>query len=188
MHLSLFLPIKVGTSVGRRPPRRSRRAELPHRAPQECAQVELRSWLVSYRRTRSCRVGLALSSGSWQWLLDHSLLGYFVGGRGTENDVSDPFPLWFPMRTGGVTQRNQGYSCLWRGCFARVAFLPFPVYASIMLFPHPSAFKLASGCMLLTRCLPRVSNGLANITATLGSFYWLSFETTGLSPDKKRLA
>ena len=35
--------IKVETSVARRPPRRSRRAELPHRAPQECAQVELRS-------------------------------------------------------------------------------------------------------------------------------------------------
>jgi len=35
--------IKVGTSVARRPPCRSRRAELPHRAPQECAQVELRS-------------------------------------------------------------------------------------------------------------------------------------------------
>ena len=30
--------------------------------------------------------------------------------------------------------------------------------------------------------------GLADITATLGSFYWLGFETTGLSPDKKRLA
>jgi hypothetical protein len=26
------------------------------------------------------------------------------------------------------------------------------------------------------------------MTATLGSFYWLGFETTGLSPDKKRLA
>ena len=35
--------IKVETSVSRRPPRRSRRAELPHRAPQECALVELRS-------------------------------------------------------------------------------------------------------------------------------------------------
>ena len=57
-----------------------------------------------------------------------------------------------------------------------------------MLFPHPSASKVASGFMLLTRCLPRVSNGLANTTATLGSFYWLGFETTGLSPDKKRLA
>jgi len=31
-------------------------------------------------------------------------------------------------------------------------------------------------------------HGLANITATLGSFYWLGFETSGLSPDKKRLA
>jgi len=30
--------------------------------------------------------------------------------------------------------------------------------------------------------------GLSNITATLGSFYWLGFETSGLSPDKKRLA
>jgi hypothetical protein len=35
--------IKVETPIARRPPRRSRRAELPHRAPQECAQVELRS-------------------------------------------------------------------------------------------------------------------------------------------------
>jgi len=26
------------------------------------------------------------------------------------------------------------------------------------------------------------------MTATLGSFYWLGFETSGLSPDKKRLA
>jgi hypothetical protein len=31
-------------------------------------------------------------------------------------------------------------------------------------------------------------DGLSNTTATLGSFYWLGFETTGLSPDKKRLA
>ena len=31
-------------------------------------------------------------------------------------------------------------------------------------------------------------NGLADTTATLGSFYWLGFETSGLSPDKKRLA
>jgi hypothetical protein len=26
------------------------------------------------------------------------------------------------------------------------------------------------------------------MSATLGSFYWLGFETSGLSPDKKRLA
>ena len=64
----------------------------------------------------------------------------------------------------------------------------FPVYASIMLFPHPSASEAASGFMLFTRCLPRIFNGLANITATLGSSYWLGFETSGLSPDKKRLA
>jgi hypothetical protein len=35
---------------------------------------------------------------------------------------------------------------------------------------------------------PAIFNGLADTTATLGSFYWLGFETSGLSPDKKRLA
>src|ERR1035437_2754 len=66
----------------------------------------------------------------------------------------------------------------------------FPVYASIMLFPHPSdsLSGKTSGFMLFTRCLPRISNGLANMTATLGSFYWLGFETSCLSHDKKRLA
>jgi hypothetical protein len=62
------------------------------------------------------------------------------------------------------------------------------VYASIVLFPHPSASKATSGFLLFTRFLPRRFIGLANTTATLGSFYWLGFETTGLSPDKKRLA
>jgi hypothetical protein len=57
-----------------------------------------------------------------------------------------------------------------------------------MLFPHPSASKATSGFLLFTRFLPRLFIGLANTTATLGSFYWLGFETTGLSPDKKRLA
>lgn len=57
-----------------------------------------------------------------------------------------------------------------------------------MLFPHPLASKAASGFTLFTRCLPLIFNGLANTTATLGSFYWLGFETSGLSPDKKRLA
>ena len=56
-----------------------------------------------------------------------------------------------------------------------------------MLFPHPSVC-VTSGFMLFTRYLPRLSNELANMTATLGSFYWLGFETSGLSPDKKRLA
>ena len=41
----IILPIKVGTSGVRGPPRRSRRAELPQRAPQEYAQVESRSSL-----------------------------------------------------------------------------------------------------------------------------------------------
>ena len=41
---------------------------------------------------------------------------------------------------------------------------------------------------LFVRFSPHVFNGLANTTATLGSFYWLGFETSGLSPDKKRLA
>ena len=35
---------------------------------------------------------------------------------------------------------------------------------------------------------PASFNDLANINATLGSYYWLGFITTGLSPDKKRLA
>jgi len=72
----------------------------------------------------------------------------------------------------------------------RAALWPaeFPVYASAMTFPHPSASKSASGFMLFTRCLPRSSNGLAVMSATLGSFYWLGFETSDLSSDKKRLA
>jgi len=57
-----------------------------------------------------------------------------------------------------------------------------------MLFPHPSASKAAPGFLLFTRFLPRSFIELANITATLVSFYWLGFETPGLSPDKKRLA
>ena len=39
-----------------------------------------------------------------------------------------------------------------------------------------------------SRGVLRGFDGLANTTATLGSFYWLGFETSGLSPDKKRLA
>ena len=35
---------------------------------------------------------------------------------------------------------------------------------------------------------PATFNDLANINATLGSYFWLGFITTGLSPDKKRLA
>jgi hypothetical protein len=62
------------------------------------------------------------------------------------------------------------------------------VYASIVPFPRPSASKAASGFLLFTRFLPRLFIGLADTTATPGGFHWLGFETTGLSPDKKRLA
>ena len=55
-----------------------------------------------------------------------------------------------------------------------------------MLFPHPLAS--ASGNNFGDAVSSANFDGLANTTATLGSFYWLAFETTGLSPDKKRLA
>ena len=42
--------------------------------------------------------------------------------------------------------------------------------------------------VLVTRQPPATFNGLANIYATLGSYYWLGFITFGLSPNKKRLA
>jgi hypothetical protein len=60
------------------------------------------------------------------------------------------------------------------------------VYASIVLFPHPLAS--ASGIVFDDAVSSANFDGLANTTATLGSFYWLGFETTDLSPDKKRLA
>jgi len=56
-----------------------------------------------------------------------------------------------------------------------------------MLFRHPSAavdFRLFVG----NAVAPAIFNDLANIYATLGSYFWLGFITTGLSPDKKRLA
>jgi hypothetical protein len=55
-----------------------------------------------------------------------------------------------------------------------------------MLFPHPLAS--ASRNKFDNAVSSANFDGLANITATLGSFYWLGFETSGLSPDKKRLA
>ena len=68
----------------------------------------------------------------------------------------------------------------------------FPVYASPMLFPHPdlapSRGWLPVFEVLVTRRPSAVFNGLANINATLGSYYWLGFVTSGLAPDKKRLA
>ena len=49
---------------------------------------------------------------------------------------------------------------------------------------HPSGFRLCVG----NAVAPAIFNDLANINATLGSYFWLGFITTGLSPDKKRLA
>ena len=41
---------------------------------------------------------------------------------------------------------------------------------------------------LVTRCLPRLFDDLADFNAILGSRCWLGFTASGLSPDKKRLA
>src|SRR6187431_3049347 len=59
-------PIEVGTPVARRPPRRSRRAEFPHRAPQSDAHVERRPGLVVSWWTFSCMLWCSLSSGPWR--------------------------------------------------------------------------------------------------------------------------
>ena len=56
-----FWHIKVGTPVARRPPCRSRRAELPHRAPRKDAQPVRRRSLVWVFGFRSYRFG-----GCWQ--------------------------------------------------------------------------------------------------------------------------
>jgi len=56
-----------------------------------------------------------------------------------------------------------------------------------MLFRHPSTlagFRLFVGNAVASA----IFNDLANIHATLASYFWLGFITTGLSPDKKRLA
>ena len=59
---------------------------------------------------------------------------------------------------------------------------------AIRLGGAPSRGWLPVFEVLVTRRPSAVFNGLANINATLGSFYWLGFETSGLPPDKKRLA
>ena len=84
-------------SVTRHPPHRSRRAELPHRAPQECAQVELRScldscWTISYG------LRLVLSSGSRPWLLDHAWLRHLPAlPRCVEGRNGEAFALTAPV-------------------------------------------------------------------------------------------
>ncbi len=49
-----------------------------------------------------------------------------------------------------------------------------------------NCFATLTGTLLVTRCLPRHFNGLANFNARLGSRCWLGFTASGLSPDKRR--
>jgi hypothetical protein len=84
---------------------------------------------------------------------------------------------------------------LLRGCISLQAVANRPVACVIpcVRFNHAVSPPVAPltrppGSCLFVRFAPHTFNGLANTTATLGSFYWLGFETTGLSPVKKRLA
>jgi len=130
----------------------------PHRA-HPCGAA-LRSWL-----SRSARFSITLVN-----LLPHvSLTGLYQPSGVCET----PCGLRDFVPSGpAVSLRIQDARCAWQS-----------VYASIMLFSHPF-FRIPVG----NAVPPARFNGLANITATLGSFYWLGFETSGLSPDKKRLA
>lgn len=65
------------------------------------------------------------------------------------------------------------------GCFA--------VYASQLLFRHPST-ATGFGLFVGNAVAPAIFNGLANTHARLASYFWLGFVTSGLPPDKKRLA
>ena len=95
----------------------------------------------------------------------------------------------FPLLLPGLPPRLYIYGAISTFRRVRSALWPagFPVYASVVPFPHPPASETA-GFMLLTRCLPRLSHGLADTSATLGNDCWLGFIITGLSPDQKRLA
>lgn len=83
---------------------------------------------------------------------------------------------------------------LLRGCINLQALARHPVACVIpcVRFNHavsPSiGLQIGLRVHVVNAVPPAISNGLANTTATLGSFYWLGFETSGLSPDKKRLA
>ena len=89
----------------------------------------------------------------------------------------------FPSLLPGLLPRLDIYGAISTFRRVRSALWPagFPVYASVVPFPHPSAAG-ASGFMLFTRCLPRSSNGLADTPATLGNDRWLGFIISGLSP------
>jgi hypothetical protein len=95
----------------------------------------------------------------------------------------------FPLLLPGLPPRLYIYGAVSTFRRVRSALWPagFPVYASVVPFPHPPA-TTATGIMLFTRCLPRLFHGLADTSATLGNDCWLGFIITGLSPDQKRLA
>ena len=100
----------------------------------------------------------------------------------------------FPLTLQGRLHTSRIYGAVSILRRVRTSLRPahFPVYASSMLFRHPiRSMTLHSGASRLfvgNAVAPAIFNGLANIYATLGSYYWLGFVTSGLSPDKKRLA
>jgi len=49
--------------------------------------------------------------------------------------------------------------------------------ARVRRLNHRLQAAIPAGFVLFTRCLPRISNGLANMPATLGSSYWLGLGT-----------
>jgi len=95
----------------------------------------------------------------------------------------------FPVTLAGRLPRLTTYEAVSIFGGLRVPLRPgcFAVYASQMLFRHPSTrsgFRQFVG----NAVAPAIFNGLANTHARLASYFWLGFITTGLPPDKKRLA
>ena len=76
--------------------------------------------------------------------------------------------------------------------FARVVKGGQAGYLRCAPIPHPdlppSRGWLPVFEVLVTRRPSAVFYGWANICGTFASFYWLGFATSGLPPDKKRLA
>ena len=103
----------------------------------------------------------------------------FIGpsGAGFSILLLDLPPLLYNY--GAISSFRRMRTALWPVCF--------PVYASSMLFRQPSDL-LVLRSFVGNAVPPAIFPDLANINATLGSDYWLGFITTGLSPDKKRLA
>jgi hypothetical protein len=84
-----------------------------------------------------------------------------------------------PNNYGAVSTFRRLRDALWPACF--------PVYASSKPFRHPFCRSGSRG--FVGNAVPSATfNDLADFNATLGSDYWLGVITSGLSPDKKRLA